>query len=202
MSFFLRRSLLRFASRVYRLMLLAYPRRFRDEYSREMMLVFENRARDVVHKGGSWALVPFSVSILWDWLQTTASERTDVRAQQTTHAIAALQLVLIFPAALFLTAVVVRYVPPLHDDAQRIVMLYAGKVWTLWVLLLTLPLCVLVTGCATLLRGWNRDVELPNAARQSLIVALGQPPATLFVAAATLAAAGILATIILHMLAH
>jgi hypothetical protein len=125
-----------------------------------------------------------------------------MRAQQATRAIAALQLVLIFPAALFLTAVVVRYVPPLHDGAQRIVMLYAGKMWTLWVLLLTLPLCVLVTGCATLLRSWNGDVELPNAARQSLIVSLGQPSATLFVAATTLAAAGILATVILHMLAN
>jgi hypothetical protein len=125
-----------------------------------------------------------------------------MRAQQPTRAIAVLQLVLIFPAALFLTAVVVRYVPPLHDGAQRIVMLYAGKMWTLWVLLLTLPLCVLVTGCATLLRSWNREVELPNAARQSLIVALGQPSATLFVAATTLAAAGILATVILHMLAN
>ena len=125
-----------------------------------------------------------------------------MRAQQATRAIAVLQLVLIFPAALFLTAVVVRYVPPLHDGAQRIVMLYAGKMWTLWVLLLSLPLCVLVTGCAALLRNWNRDVELPNASRQSPSVAFGQPPATLFVAATTLAAAGILATVILHMLAN
>src|SRR5579864_6850130 len=109
-----------------------------------------------------------------------------MRAQQATRAIAALQLVLIFPAALFLTAVVVRYVPPLHDGAQGIVMLYAGKMWTLWVLLVTLPLCVLVTGCAALLRSWNRDVELPNGARQSLIVASGQPSATLLVAATTL----------------
>lgn len=123
-----------------------------------------------------------------------------MRAQQITRLIAAFQLVLIFPAALFMAAVVIRYVPPLYDGAQRIVMLYAGKVWTLWVLLLTLPLCVLVTGCVTLLRDWNREVELPNAAHRS-VVALRQP-SMLFVVAMTLLAAGILLIVILHMLAN
>jgi hypothetical protein len=113
-----------------------------------------------------------------------------------------LQLVLIFPAALFMGAVAVRSVPPLHDAAQRIVMLYVGKIWTLWVLLLTLPLCMFVTGCATILHSWNREVELPNTARHSLTVISQQPSEPVFVAAATLAAAGILATVILHMLAN
>src|SRR5579862_3139933 len=74
MSFFLRRSLLRFASRVYRLMLLAYPRTFRDEYSREMMLVFQNRVRDVIRNNGSWALLPFAQHIALDWLTTMVHE--------------------------------------------------------------------------------------------------------------------------------
>jgi hypothetical protein len=124
-----------------------------------------------------------------------------MRAHQITRVIAALQLALIFPAALFLTAVAARNVQPLQERAQGIVMLYAGRVWTLWVLLLALPLCVLVTGCAALLRGWNRDIELPNAARQSF-VAIRSSPATFFVVAATLAAAGILAIVVLHMLAN
>src|SRR5208283_5111384 len=110
--------------------------------------------------------------------------------------IAALQLALLSPAALFMTALVVRNLGPLQDEpahaAQRIVMLYAGRVWTLWVLLLALPFAVLITGCATLLRGWKSDAELSNAARQSLAETLAHP-ARLLVAATTLTAAGILA---------
>jgi hypothetical protein len=43
-----------------------------------MMLVFQNRARDVVQNGGIWALLPFSLSILWDWLRTTITERKNM----------------------------------------------------------------------------------------------------------------------------
>jgi len=121
------------------------------------------------------------------------------------RALAALQLALLSPAALFMTALVVRNLGPLQDEpahsAQRIVMLYAGRVWTLWVLLLALPFAVLVTGCATLLRGWNGDAEPSNTARQSLAVTHA-PSARLLVAATTLTAAGILAIVVLHMLAN
>ena len=50
-----------------------------------------------------------------------------------------LQLVLILPAALFMAALVVRNLGPLRYEpahtAQQIVMWYAGRLWTLWVLL-------------------------------------------------------------------
>jgi hypothetical protein len=119
--------------------------------------------------------------------------------------IAATELVLIFPAALFMAALVVRNLGPLQYEpahtAQGIVMWYSGQMWTLWALLLALPFAVLVTGCATLLRGWRRDVELPSAARQSLAV-IRAHPATFFVAATTLTAAGILVIVVLHMLAN
>ncbi len=122
-----------------------------------------------------------------------------------TRIIAAIQLVLIFPAALFMTALVVRSVQPLQYEpahsAQQLVMWYAGRMWTLWVLLLALPLAVLVTGCATLLRNWNRDTALMQTVRQSL-AEIRAHVATLFVAATTLAAAGILAIVVLHMLAN
>jgi hypothetical protein len=97
-----------------------------------------------------------------------------------------MQLVLMLPAALFVAAVVVRDVPPLHDGAERLVMLYASKTWTLWLLLLCLPLAVLVTGCATLLRGWR------HVWSRSLMP----------VAATTLTATIILAVVVLHMLAN
>src|SRR5258708_12002912 len=90
-----------------------------------------------------------------------------------TRIIAAMELALIFPAALFMTALVVRSLSPLPYEpahtAQQLVMWYAGRMWTLWVLLLALPFTVLVTGCATLRYNWNR--ELPHTARQLLAVA-------------------------------
>ncbi len=122
-----------------------------------------------------------------------------------TRLIAATELVLLFPAALFMTALVLRNLQPqqygLAHSAQQLVMWYAGRMWTLWVLLLGLPLIVLVTGGATVLHSWNRDIVLPHTARQSLAV-IRAHLATLFVATITLAAAGILAIVILHMLAN
>jgi hypothetical protein len=81
-------------------------------------------------------------------------------------------------------------------------MWYSARMWTLWLLLLALPFAVLVTGCATLLSNWNRDVELPRTGRQSLANLVPAPFATLFVAGTTLASAGILAIVALHMLAN
>ena len=114
--------------------------------------------------------------------------------------VVALDLVLIFPAALFMAALVIRNLP-LHEmanNAQQIVTWYAGRIWTLWVLLLALPFVVLITGCAALFRDW---MEMPNAARQPLAIIRAQP-ASLFIAVLTLTAAGILAIVVLHMLAN
>jgi hypothetical protein len=122
-----------------------------------------------------------------------------------TRIVAALEFVLIFPAAIFMTALVLRNLQPLQSEpaysAQQLVMWYAGRMWTLWVLLLGLPLTVLVTGCATLLHSWNRGMALPRTARQSSAV-IREQLTTLFVAATTLAAAGILVIVVLHMLAN
>jgi hypothetical protein len=59
-------------------MLLGYPRVFRREYGHEMMLLFRNRAIDVVHSDGAWALLPFMVHIFSDWVTTVPfhKERT------------------------------------------------------------------------------------------------------------------------------
>jgi hypothetical protein len=115
-----------------------------------------------------------------------------------TRVVAAIQLALIVPAALFMTAVLVT---DLARIAQRIVMWYSARMWTLWLLLLALPFAALLTGCATLLRSRDHDVELPHAAWQSLAM-IPAPLATLFVAGTTLTSAGILAIVVLHMLAN
>jgi hypothetical protein len=122
-----------------------------------------------------------------------------------TRIIAVMELVLIFPAALFMTALALRNLQPLQYEpahsAQILVMWYAGRIWTLWVLLLGLPLTVLASGCAELLHRWNRDIVLPLTVRQSL-AKVRVHLATLFIAATTLLAGVILAIVVLHVLAN
>ncbi len=121
-----------------------------------------------------------------------------------TRIVAFLDVLLLSPAALFMAALVLRNLPlqyQLAHSAQQLVMWYAGRMWTLWVLLLALPLSVLVTGCATLAHSWNREIALPDGARQLPGIARAHF-ATLLVALTTLAAAGILGIVVLHMLAN
>ncbi len=120
------------------------------------------------------------------------------------RSIAAAELLLISPAVVFMTALVVRHLPAQYEPAhtaQRIVMWYSGKHWTLWVLLISLPLAVLVIGCAHLLQSSNEGVELRQAVRQPL-AAIHAHLATLLIAAATLTAGGVLAVVAVHMLAN
>ncbi len=62
------------------------------------------------------------------------------------------QLLLISPAALFMVALILRGLGPVQYQpaylAQQVVMWYSARLWTLWVLLIALPLCVLGMGCA------------------------------------------------------
>ena len=118
--------------------------------------------------------------------------------------IAVLQLALILPAALCMTALVVRNLEPLlyepAHSARQLVMWYAARLWTLWVLLFGLPVTVLVSGCATLHRR-NRDTERLHGAQQSPSLSRPRWP-TLFVSVTTAAAGGILAIVVLHVLAN
>ena len=120
-----------------------------------------------------------------------------------THSAAILQLLLILPAGLFMTALVVRGWLPVQSEpalsAQRIVLWYAGRTWTLWLLLLALPLAGLLTGCAGLLGSWLVGSGARQAARRLLSV-LHMSPLELFVAAETLLAGVFLAVALLHML--
>jgi hypothetical protein len=106
--------------------------------------------------------------------------------------LAATELVLIFPAALFMTAVVARHLQPLHYEpahtAQQIVAWYAGRYWTLWLLLIGLPLGAVLTGSVTLLGQSSAMVRRDLATR--------------IIAAATVSAAAVLVVVALHMLAN
>jgi hypothetical protein len=119
--------------------------------------------------------------------------------------IAAAELVLIFPAALFMTAVVTRHLQPLQYElahtAQQIVIWYSVRRWTLWVLLIGLPFAALVSGCGTLLRNWHRAPDSQEPARQSS-AAIPTDLATRIIAAATLLAGAVLVVVAAHMLAN
>ncbi len=120
------------------------------------------------------------------------------------RSIAALELLLIFPAVLFMTALFARSVQPQQYEpahtAQRIVGWYAARTHVgLWLLLIAFPLAVLVTGSIALVRNWRDDPALREAAR-SAIAALRSHLAAFFVAAATFTAGGVLAIVALHLL--
>lgn len=121
------------------------------------------------------------------------------------RSIAAAELLLISPAALFMTALFLRSVQSQQYEpaqtAQRIVMWYAARVHLgLWVFLMALPLAVLVLGGVTLLSAWHGDADLRQAARQTL-AAWKERTAMIITAAATLSAGAILAIVAIHSLA-
>jgi len=122
----------------------------------------------------------------------------------TKRAIAATELLLIFPSALFMTALFMRNVQPVRYEpahtAQRIVDWFAVRPHLgLWGFLMAFPLAVFAIGCGTLLRSWNTDSGLREAAGQTLTTVRAHL-ATLLVALATLTAGGILAIVALHVM--
>lgn len=121
------------------------------------------------------------------------------------RALAATEILLISPAVLFMTALVVRSLQPQQLEpahtAQRIVDWYAVRPQLgLWVLLIALPLTVLLSGGVTLLRSWRRDANLRAAVRQIAAVSRAHL-ATFLICLATLTSAAILVVVAAHVLA-
>ena len=115
--------------------------------------------------------------------------------------IAFIELVLILPAGLFLIAVLVRHTGPLAYPAQQIVIWYATRFWTLWVLMFALPLVALLMGGGTLLWKLNAQAgEQQTTSRQFAAVRKSMPQ--LIIALSTLAAVTILAVVAVHVLAN
>ena len=120
------------------------------------------------------------------------------------RATAAFELALIAPAALLLTAVLVGAGDmPQHElaaVAHRIVAWYAGRGWTLWVMLIAMPLVAVASGAAALFRPLpDRDAaEYPHLPLASLF----EPIATLLVGWATITAGAIVVIDALRMAAN
>lgn len=119
--------------------------------------------------------------------------------------IATAELLLVFPAALFMAALFVRNLQPAPYEpaqtARRLVEWFSARpLLGLDVFLIALPLVASVIGGATLLQGWRSDAELRQTARETL-VAVRAHLATLLIAGATLMAGGTLAVVAVHMIA-
>jgi hypothetical protein len=120
------------------------------------------------------------------------------------RSVALVELLFVFPAALFMTALFVRNIQPLQYEpahtAQRIVDWYAARPHVgLWVLLIALPLAVVVIGSATLVREWRRNQELRDITARVIEIIRLQAP-SLLIACATAVACVILAIVALHVL--
>jgi hypothetical protein len=116
--------------------------------------------------------------------------------------VALMEVLLILPASLFMTALVVRQLTAssLGEAAQLTIMWYAERQWTLWVLLVTLPLAVVAAGCATLVRAWKH--ENSRTGLQQTVAAVLMDGTSMLIAALSIVAAIILAIVGLHILAN
>jgi hypothetical protein len=122
------------------------------------------------------------------------------------HLIAAIELMLVFPAVLFMAALFARSIQPVKYQpahiAQQIVDWYAARPHVgLWILLIAFPMIVLATGVAWLAREWRRDQYLRNSMITLLALCRSEWSA-LLVAVSTSIAAVILAIVALHMITN
>ena len=60
--------------RLYRLLLLAYPRAFRQEYASEMLLVFRDAYRDTLYQEGAPGVLRLWGTFLYDFVKTVCIE--------------------------------------------------------------------------------------------------------------------------------
>jgi len=118
--------------------------------------------------------------------------------------IAIIELLLVFPAALFMTALFVRNLQPAPYEpaqtARRLVEWFAARPFLgLDVFLIALPFAAFVIGCATVRRAWRSDAVLRQAARETL-AAVRAHLVALLIAGATVVAGCILAIVAMHMI--
>jgi len=115
--------------------------------------------------------------------------------------LAALELVLIFPGALFMTALFVRSAQPRQFEpshsAQRLIDWFSVHPHVaLHLFLMAMPSAAFIIGCVALLHSFNSDAAFRNA-----LAAIRAQLSTLLIGGATLAAGGILAVVAVHALA-
>ena len=115
------------------------------------------------------------------------------------RAVAAVELLLIAPAALFMISLFLREVQPLAQTGRVVEWFTHHLVLGLYVSLFSMPLAAFIGGCTVLLRSWRNDAQFRTATSNFMIAAKDQW-ASVLVAAATVLAAGILFIVALHLL--
>ncbi len=130
--------------------------------------------------------------------------QTNQTSTGTLRFIAAAELLLILPAAVFMTSLFVRSVmrPELGpaQAAQFLVDWYGARPLVgLDLFLIAMPLAVFVLGFASALGRWKRDAALRQAARETM-AAVRAHLSTLLIAGATVASGCILVIVALHVI--
>lgn len=114
--------------------------------------------------------------------------------------VATLELVLIAPALVFFAAIFFRnFFPTDNNGAQQLVGWYAGRHWTLWTLLVALPLAVLILGSVSVLNSWKSDASLRDDTIRAAAAVRAHLP-VFVIGSATAAACILLAFVALHMI--
>jgi hypothetical protein len=121
------------------------------------------------------------------------------------HAIAVLELLLVFPAVLFMTGLFLRNIQPAPYEpahsARLLVKWFSARPFLgLAIFLVALPFAALVIGCACVRHGWRSDSGLRRDAIQTLAV-MRTHAASVLIAAATVMAGGVLVIVALHSIA-
>jgi hypothetical protein len=127
-----------------------------------------------------------------------------VRMKAINRTVAIVELLLVFPGLLFMTALFVRNLQPAPyeptQSARLVVDWFSARpVLGLYVFLVALPFAAFVIGCVTVVRSWRSDADLRLVALQTLAAVRSQG-AALLIAGSTLIAGGILAIVALHMI--
>jgi len=113
--------------------------------------------------------------------------------------IAIVELLLVFPAALFMTALFLREVQPLAQTGRLVDWFSHHMVLGLYVFLVAMPLAAFVVGFAFVLRSWRSDAGFRRATLE-IFTTVRAHLASLLIAGATLMAGGILAIVAMHMI--
>jgi len=118
--------------------------------------------------------------------------------------IAMLEILLVCPATLFMSALFLRNVQPAPYEpaqtARHLVDWFAARPrFGLDLFLIALPFAALILGAGTMLRTWRSDAQLRQVATAG-IGAVRAHMSSLLIAAATLIAGAILSIVALHMI--
>jgi uncharacterized RDD family membrane protein YckC len=130
--------------------------------------------------------------------------KNDLASHGGVRYVAIAELLLIFPAVLFMAALFMRNLQPAPYEpaqtARHLVEWFSARpLLGLDIFLIALPFAAFLIGCGTALRCWSNHAGFRQAALETLAV-FHTHLATLLIIGATLVAGGILAIVAMHMI--